>query len=464
MKRLGYRKSRNGCLRCKERRVKCDENKPCSACVRHGLPCSLENAGAPLGGSSQVPTQPPAGSLGPRAKRSGSRGSAVVRRRPSAQSPASLSPLSAAGSLGGHQSTSSPGGQTSPSSQSDPFPYFSRFLTDLNKTETASGWISDLELMHHYTSVSYRTFSHSSHAQRTLQYDVPREALSYPFLLHQLLAFSAYHLAYLQPECRHAYLMQAAQHQNDAINGMRGTLLGKISSTNCHALFASSVFLTLSAFATYPSYEKYNPSFSPIDSMLDIFTLSDGMSVILRASDDDLHKGPLRDLFLRNPSEGQTTVEASLQPLFERLPRVSSRLAEIGLVEAEGKYTINEAVMALTESIAKVSSINALSASAEFRAVFSWPVRMSTEYLDLLRRRHPAALVVLAHYCIIINAAEPFCWFLNGWARALISVISEQLIGTPWGELLVWPREVIGVGSYELQLDHIGHSTMPIIL
>ncbi|KAF9880556.1 C6 zinc finger domain-containing protein [Colletotrichum karsti] len=257
--------------------------------------------------------------------------------------------------------------------------------------------------------------------------------------------------------------MQAAQHQNDAINGMRGTLLGTISSTNCHALFASSIFLTLSAFATYPSYEKYNPSFSPIDSMLDIFTLTDGMSVILRASDDDLRKGPLREIFIKGHGDAASAVEATLQPLFERLPRLSSRLAEIGLVENEGKYTINNAVIALSESIAKVSSINAMSAPVEFRAVFLWPVLMSSDYLDMLRRRHPAALVVLAHYCVIISMAEPFCWFLSGWARALISTISEQLMGTPWAELIMWPIEVIGVGSYELQVDHIAHA-MPIVL
>ncbi|KAJ0161953.1 hypothetical protein CTA2_5337 [Colletotrichum tanaceti] len=408
----------------------------------------------------------------------------------------------------GYHSASSPGGggiggggggggsYASPSSQSDPFPCFSRFLTDLNKTETASGWISDLELMHHYTSVSYRTFSHSSEAQKALQYDVPREALSYPFLLHQLLAFSAYHLAYLQPDCRHAYLMQAAQHQNDAINGMRGALLGAISPTNCHALFASSIFLTLSAFATYPSYEKYNPTFSPVDGMLDIFTLSDGMSAILRSSDDDIRKGPLREIFVRGcaggdgDDDGDATatpadVEPSLQPLFDRLPRLSARLGEVlgrttttttmttttmtttttaGNCGREGrKYTITSAIIALSESIAKVSTINIMSAPAEFRAVFMWPILLSTDYMDMLRLRQPAALVVLAHYCVIIHLAEPFCWFLTGWTRALVSVISEHLTGTPWEELVLWPMEIVGLGAYEPQLERMVHA-MPITL
>ncbi|RSL97034.1 hypothetical protein CEP52_011152 [Fusarium oligoseptatum] len=46
MKRLGYKKSRKGCLRCKQRRVKCDEKVPCTACCRHRVPCSLEGSGS----------------------------------------------------------------------------------------------------------------------------------------------------------------------------------------------------------------------------------------------------------------------------------------------------------------------------------------------------------------------------------------------------------------------------------
>ncbi|EDO65360.2 hypothetical protein GE21DRAFT_9607 [Neurospora crassa] len=44
--RLGYTKSRNGCARCKLRRVKCDEVKPsCRACLRHGVICRYKSSG-----------------------------------------------------------------------------------------------------------------------------------------------------------------------------------------------------------------------------------------------------------------------------------------------------------------------------------------------------------------------------------------------------------------------------------
>lgn len=70
--RLGYNKSRAGCLRCKQRRVKvcsghgalynawlilrqCDEKRPCAACSRHGIRCSLLDASPEPTASSRLP-------------------------------------------------------------------------------------------------------------------------------------------------------------------------------------------------------------------------------------------------------------------------------------------------------------------------------------------------------------------------------------------------------------------------
>ncbi|KJR83330.1 uncharacterized protein SPSK_04230 [Sporothrix schenckii 1099-18] len=46
--KVGHRKSRNGCTKCKTRRVKCDEVRPvCSNCSRLGLDCAWPTADAP---------------------------------------------------------------------------------------------------------------------------------------------------------------------------------------------------------------------------------------------------------------------------------------------------------------------------------------------------------------------------------------------------------------------------------
>jgi hypothetical protein len=79
--------------------------------------------------------------------------------------------------------------------------------------------------MHHYTAQGHRTLHTPCHHDTgVLQNDIPREGLTQPFLLHQILAFSALHLAYLSPECRHKYLIQASQHQGVAISTMNSML------------------------------------------------------------------------------------------------------------------------------------------------------------------------------------------------------------------------------------------------
>lgn len=60
--RLAHKKSRNGCVRCKARRVKCDETHPiCNNCGRHNVECifppAVVPATKPKGTTSRTPQQ-----------------------------------------------------------------------------------------------------------------------------------------------------------------------------------------------------------------------------------------------------------------------------------------------------------------------------------------------------------------------------------------------------------------------
>ncbi|RSL97035.1 hypothetical protein CEP52_011153 [Fusarium oligoseptatum] len=133
---------------------------------------------------------------------------------------------------------------------------------------------------------------HTTHSKN----DVPREGFSHPFLLHQLLAFSALHLAYLKPESRNRYLIQASQHQGIAISTMNSLLAKPLPSGEFHAMYATSIFVAISAFGTYPSCDRYQESFPAMDGLVDIFILIRGMNILLRSSDEELRNGPLRGL------------------------------------------------------------------------------------------------------------------------------------------------------------------------
>ncbi|KAN0114638.1 hypothetical protein V8E51_004182 [Hyaloscypha variabilis] len=58
--RRPHRKTRTGCLQCRQRRIKCDEGKPsCSYCARYGTPCTYNTPDNSIRGVSTPPNHSP---------------------------------------------------------------------------------------------------------------------------------------------------------------------------------------------------------------------------------------------------------------------------------------------------------------------------------------------------------------------------------------------------------------------
>ncbi|RTE85059.1 hypothetical protein BHE90_000420 [Fusarium euwallaceae] len=324
----------------------------------------------------------------------------------------------------------------------DQFVCFSN-LCNIGESGTCSNCISYAQLMHHYTAVAYRTLlTPCLHACVTLQTTVPQEAFTYPSLFHQILAFSALHLAHVQSNKRQQYLIQASQHQSAAISGTRELLAKPLTASSCHALYASSVFIIISGFAIFPTCEKNNAAFEPISSLVDVFVLIGGMSAILESSDTQLRQGPLRGLFrdcacplpqVKGQVQEISTKAAALIPLFETS----------GL-DRESKRILTEATALLVDMIEDVKNSRRSLATPELRAVFSWPARLSPAYLTLTRHHNPLALVVLSFFCVLLHAREDNYWFLDGWAAILLKSISRIVVDSPWREIVQWPMDIIG--------------------
>ncbi|KAK3948966.1 hypothetical protein QBC32DRAFT_45527 [Pseudoneurospora amorphoporcata] len=262
--RLGYKKSRNGCLRCKARRVKCDENKPCSACQRHGVLCSLVTAGTipvtDTGGTSRPAAAPFTTGSGPGLVSGSGRTMLPTSRTapvshdeisfntaptprhtpmaiqalthppyvdvsgPSTPSPAWQLPLpinfSQARSHDHCPTPQSRSRHPSPLRQSpmsteafntpatDPFSYLDSFIPPA-LANPASSSDSDLAWQG-FVSQDFHLFSHYTTTTYTTltggahgriwKIEVPKLAYSHPFLMHSLLATAAYHLAYTEQD------------------------------------------------------------------------------------------------------------------------------------------------------------------------------------------------------------------------------------------------------------------------
>ena len=316
-------------------------------------------------------------------------------------------------------------------------PYFSRFIHDETPIQPPD-WLSDIELINHYTAVACRTITESEGPLRVLQYDMPREGLSHTFLLKQILAFAAFHLAYLHPEHRRKYQLLASQHQDVALKGIMAGLASTLTSSNCHALYASSLLLTMSAFATYPRCDADFLSFEPLDSLVDIFVLISGMATVLSSSRSDLKDGPLKDMIGRRP--GPPKSEDYLHTIVDELSKlrrwVERRFPDL---EDEIASITAEAITSLADSVSTIQSQHSADAAPGLRIIFLWPILMPAKYLRLVRQREPISLAILAHYCVILRSTEANYWFLEGWAKAVIDEVASSLSGFVHEEIIRWP-------------------------
>ncbi|XEV01488.1 hypothetical protein FSHL1_006775 [Fusarium sambucinum] len=385
--RLGYKKSRRGCLMCKQRRVKCDENQPCTACARHGVVCVY----------AEAPDT-----------RSRSRGPSTEKTHSQGETPRQGDLLMSA---------------VSP----DPLPYLAKFVKGQEPIEQST-WLTDLELMHHHSTCTYLTLPRANELQHIWQVEMPKLALRHVYLLHQVLSVSAYHLAHLNPD-RPEYPICASQHQNEAIKGLRSAI-GSISQDSCVEIFLSSSLLSIGAFA---SFSTQNSGQQPgVDDLLDVFVLIRGMNDILNKYQTTLNQSRLGGLFIRGSS-------CELTPV---LTAIIAQLRQITIPDGFDPSMASLCQDSILSAITWIEKSIGTTANPDLRIALTLCLSVSAEFLDLIKQRNPVALCVLAHYCVVLNQAGSFTWYMAKWGRLVVLDIWKEM-DPEWRPLLQWCMEAV---------------------
>ncbi|KAH6644080.1 hypothetical protein C7974DRAFT_371236 [Boeremia exigua] len=363
MPRLGSKKSRHGCKQCKARRVKCDENRPCGACAKYRVECSLLE-----------------GSLSERAD---------VSRTPSAGSP-----------NGDTMDTSTTASASPPAASATPSLTFNHHYDHLLTCPeaTSGGWMPDLELMHHYTAHAYMTMPGPEMSKQIWGYAVPQEGFKHPYLMHSILSFSANHLAYINiPRAQH-YRMLASTHQTAALTGLNRAL-ADLGPANCHALFASASLTIMNAFADTQTHSR--------EALVDIFQLLRGMSFVLNTAVPWIENGPFAAIVRSANGDSKPTA------------LLSSFLVE---VQAAGCPDPNESPESQASRIKAADELREAlqysietSGHAALRAAMTWPTKITAEILEVIKEGSDAKVLDLMRlYCRLLELASIECWFLTG--------------------------------------------------
>ena len=330
-------------------------------------------------------------------------------------------------------------------------PHFDKFPLTPSYSDQEN-WVADLELLHHftvYTSKSlFFTVNPPDERNKIWEIAAPKEAFTHVFLLHQLLAIAAFHLAYLEPHKRKKYAVQASQHQSMAIQGVRAAL-SNISPHNCHAVFATASLFFIGALAdSGPAAQSFGgPN---LDSLLDVFFLVKGVGGVMEEAEVELKSGPFAAAFV--PAQGKVSPRLG-QAIHHLEQDFYQRLLALPSDDPVRMDLLTETANSLAGMRRAISS----SATPEYRILAAWPITMSERFISLLRQRNPVALGLLTHYCMIMHATESGYWYTQGWGLGVMQDIS-RFISSPWNQDAVWALDLItGHSRRDLTIQSITH-------
>lgn len=330
--------------------------------------------------------------------------------------------------------------------------------------------LHDLELMHHFSTVTCFTLTEKESIQRIWQVDIPSEALSHTFLMHGVLAFAALHLLQTSPPSKHPlYSDLAMTHQHLAITTFT-PMLNNITEENCSALFAFSCVVAASSFAYLRFSDHHKSATVDIKNLVDVFDLLMGCTVILRKTRPWVEEGRLAPLLRPdhfNPEFNESAnslalpadIETALESLMEN-SKSSTQFGDIPDIQDMPNSTDHPNAHSIyASSIQQLRNgfVRVALYPSDQPLVISWPVLVGPSYLALLKKFDPMALCVLAHYAVVLHSLNDV-WWMKGLAPRMVEAIAE-ILGAEWEPLLRWALDKTRVnapGSLDLRLvdDH----------
>ncbi|KAE9365700.1 hypothetical protein N431DRAFT_495574 [Stipitochalara longipes BDJ] len=379
--RRPHHKSRNGCAQCKQRKVKCDEQKPtCKKCDNYGSTCSFLQTHPQ---KSRLPTV----------------ASMLASPEPtisSASSPASSVSLSTKFSM------------------------------------------LDMELLHHWTTVTCQASLDFAAGVDVYRTRVIQYGFEFPFVMHILLAMTARHLEYLRPQRQAIYKHAADSHAAAALS-LYQPEIANLTNENCHACFAFSTALALYTWASQaldkPSTLFFKPSTNYQSADIQWVKLHRGTNTILTTVWDLLEQGPCQELW----ADWKDLDENRPDPLYPDDERHINVLCEAWKdLPEEDRYILDTNLKVTRRCL---SMLDFPLGPSKLASGISWFSQISDEFIQMLSEKRPEALLVICYYCLVLKRIGE-TWWMKGKAENLLRTVMTEL-GGGWETWTRWPIKVV---------------------
>ncbi|KAJ3532861.1 hypothetical protein NM208_g8249 [Fusarium decemcellulare] len=317
-------------------------------------------------------------------------------------------------------------------------------------TRLGQSWGLDLELMHHYCTVTSNTMACAEPAKHVWRVIFPQEGYAHEYLMHGILSLAALHKASLMPNRREAYLKQSSFHHSVGQKTFT-TLLTNINNNNWQPIFCFATIVIAYVLSPSPRFSGDSQlETAPISRTLELISVTRGIKAILLPYIPQLNQMRLAPLVTSvwlvsiDPTlESRPSLEYSVLPddMFNALS--SLRRFMLDTAPSGNKTDYEKAASILEVSAVQIAHADV---NVEIGAVLLWPFFLPDSVVADIRERKPHALLVLAYYAVFMNALDRTYWFLRGWGQKLLEDIENQIEDHgQFRDLLAWPRRQIAI-------------------
>jgi hypothetical protein len=322
-------------------------------------------------------------------------------------------------------------------------------LTGESNSETehmSPALLRDLELMHYYTAYTCLTISDLASFNHIWQEVIPWEAQSHPFLMYGILALAALHLGHDRPQRKGLYTAVALRYYNVGIASFRAALK-QVTADNSTALFGFSAILIVLSLALAQSHPNTQDQ-AVVEELIQIFTLLQGVRVVLESVMPWVEKGPLGPLLQRGTVRQNDVLAHSahiprdFDEALSSLSRYNERRSES--VDSHEMYKV--AIQALRDCLKKIEAN-----PGDRAAALNWLVFLESSYVSSLKSNQPLALVILAHYGVVLHGLREH-WFVQDFGIRMVEMVHLSLT-EEWRSLVHWPMKQVGLKGERQQAD-----------
>jgi hypothetical protein len=239
-----------------------------------------------------------------------------------------------------------------------------------------------------------------------------------------MLALSALHLGHKNPDMLFEYRAQADDHFTFGVRSVTA-VLSQINAENCQMIYMAATLVCFVYFGRGPRTGEYLV-FSESGKSEWLFLMRGVRSIVL-SERERIFIGILEPQDEGTPKDVIAALQPELSQHQEHVEMVRGLIKE-SIIDKNVLLMYLDALDDLLRSLDEAFRVRSAGRHGVclMAAAIGWIYRLKEEFVQLLEAKDPYALIILAHWSILLKYMES-SWLMIGWHSHVISGIISSL-------------------------------------